>query len=35
MIMKVYSGFCQYIIGKYWPTMTEEQIEEIAELVSQ
>lgn len=32
---KVYSGFCQHIIGKYWLGMTEEQIEEMAKLIGE
>jgi hypothetical protein len=31
---EVYSGFCQHVIDKYWPTMTEEQIEIMGELLS-
>lgn len=31
---EVYSGFCQHIIGKYWPDMTEEQIEIMGKLMS-
>ena len=30
---EIYAGFCQHIIDRYWPTMTQEEIEQIAKLV--
>ena len=31
---EVFSQFCQYVIREYWPGMTEEQIEQMATLIS-
>jgi hypothetical protein len=32
---EVYSKFCQYVIDKYWPGMTEEQIQQMAEMMEE
>jgi hypothetical protein len=30
---EIYGGFCQHVISTYWPTLTEEEIDQMAGLV--
>jgi hypothetical protein len=30
---EVFTGFCRHIVDRYWPSMTVEQIQEMAEMM--